>query len=168
MQSLSVSLSLVGNLGGVTRVRQIWVALPGYGKFGWRYPGKAQQPQEQHCINIAALYQHCSTVSTLQHCINNAALYQHCSTISTLQHCINTAALYQHCSTVSTLQHCINIAALYQHCSTVSTLQGYINIAISVCSIFLCPNNGVAANVWDFKSVHRCKQLHTVAVGMML
>ena len=99
---------------------------------------------------------------------NTAALYQHCSTVSTLQHCINTAALYQHCSTVSTLQHCINIAALYQHCSTVSTLQGYINIAISVCSIFLCPNNGVAANVWDFKSVHRCKQLHTVAVGMML
>ena len=46
--------------------------------------------------------------------------------------------------------------------------QHYIPIPISVCSIFLCPNNGVAANVWHFKSVCTCKQLHTVAVWMML
>ena len=40
-------------------------------------------------------------------------------------------------------------------------------MSTSVCSIFLCPNNGVAASVWDFKSVRRCK-LHAGAVGMML
>ena len=40
-------------------------------------------------------------------------------------------------------------------------------MSASVCSIFLCPNNGVAASVWDFKSVCRCK-LHVGAVGMML
>ena len=40
-------------------------------------------------------------------------------------------------------------------------------MSASVCSIFLCPNNGVAASVWDFKSVCRCK-LHVGAVGIML
>ena len=27
---------------------------------------------------------------------------------------------------------------------------GYIHIPISVCSIIVCPNNGMAASVWDF------------------
>ena len=35
-----------------------------------------------------------------------------------------------------------------------------------VCCIFMCPNNGVAADSWDFQRVHRCQCMwfHTRAV----
>ena len=42
-------------------------------------------------------------------------------------------------------------------------------IPASVCRIFVCPNNGMAASVWDFWRAHRCwcMQLHTEAVQML-
>ena len=41
-----------------------------------------------------------------------------------------------------------------------------IPISTSVCSVFVCPNNGFAASVWDFLRVRRCwcVWLHTWAV----
>ena len=34
---------------------------------------------------------------------------------------------------------------------------------MSVCSIFVRPNNGVAASVWDFESANRMVLVHTIA-----
>ena len=38
-------------------------------------------------------------------------------------------------------------------------------IPASVCSVLMCPNNSMVANVWDFQRAHRCWLMHTITHG---
>ena len=37
-----------------------------------------------------------------------------------------------------------------------ATARAALPIPVSACGIFMCPNNGMAAGIWDFYSTHRC------------
>ena len=39
--------------------------------------------------------------------------------------------------------------------SSAAATRAELPIPISVCSILMCPNSGMAASVWDFQHVHR-------------